>query len=260
MRIWCLSDLHQDFAPFAWAEPPEHDVLVVAGDVCERLPRALRWLRETAPTDRPIVYVPGNHDAWRLRWPRDLAAAHEDARLLGIELLASGEAAVLAGVRFVGATLWMDFRIRPAVELAARAEYDHGSLRDHQRITSTLGGQYRRWLARDAAGIHAEHRAAIEAELARPHAGLTVVVTHHAPHPASLLHGRWTEYSDGAYASDLSALMVVPGAPALWLHGHTHASRDYRVGGTRVVSNPRGYDDENRRGFDPQLVVEIPDA
>ena len=40
----------------------------------------------------------------------------------------------------------------------------------------------------------------------------------------------------------------------------SHASRDYRVGGTRVVSNPRGYDDENRRGFDPQLVVEIPDA
>ncbi len=260
MRIWCLSDLHVDYAAFAWPDPPEHDVLVVAGDACERLPRALRWLRETAPTDRPIVYTPGNHDCWRLRWPRDLAAAHEDARLLGIELLASGESTVLGRTRFVGATLWTDFRIRPDVELAARAEYDHGSLRDHQRITSTRGGHYRRWLARDSAAIHAEHRAAIKAELARPHAGSIVMVTHHAPHPASLLHGRWTEYSDGSYASDLSALMEGPTAPALWLHGHTHASRDYRAGKTRIVSNPRGYADENRRGFDPRFVLEIPDA
>ncbi|WP_210255058.1 hypothetical protein [Bradyrhizobium symbiodeficiens] len=31
------------------------------------------------------------------------------------------------------------------------------------------------------------------------------------------------------------------GAPALWLHGHVHANRDYQVGATRVVANPRGY-------------------
>ncbi len=260
MRIWCLSDLHTDYEPFAWPDPPAHDVLVVAGDVCERLPRALRWLRETAPTDQPIAYVPGNHDCWRMRWPRDLAAAHEDAQALGIELLASGESTVLGGTRFVGATLWTDFRLRSDVELAARAEYDHGSLQDRRRITSTRGGHCRRWLARDAAGIHAEHRAAIEAELARPHAGPTVVATHHAPHAASLLHGRWTEYSDGAYASDLASMMEGAGAPALWIHGHTHACRDYVVGGTRVVSNPRGYADENARSFDPRLVVEVPDA
>ena len=27
----------------------------------------------------------------------------------------------------------------------------------------------------------------------------------------------------------------------LWLHGHTHSSHDYRVGGCRIVCNPRGY-------------------
>ncbi|OHV14707.1 hypothetical protein BK022_24450, partial [Methylorubrum extorquens] len=194
MRVWILSDLHTDFEAFAWPAPPEHDVLVVAGDVCERLPRALRWLRETAPTDRPIVYTPGNHDAWRMRWPRDLAAAHEEARMLGIELLASGEETMLAGARFIGATLWTDFRIAPASEGAARAEYNHGGLRDHQRITSTLAGHCRRWLARDAADLHVQHRARIERALSdRYRGGPTVVVTHHAPRaaePASWPDGR----------------------------------------------------------------------
>ena len=190
-----------------------------------------------------------------MRWPRDLASAHEDARLLGIELLASGESVQLGGVRFIGATLWSDFRLRPDREISARAEYDHGML-DRKRITSTRTG-YGRWLARDAGALHAEHRGAIEAELARPHAGPTVVVTHHAPHAGSLSTGQWEEEIDASYASDLGAIMEGQTAPALWLHGHTHLAVDYRVGSTRVVSNPRGYGDENARSFDPALVLEI---
>lgn len=257
MRAWILSDLHVDVAPFEWPAPPDHDVLVVAGDVCERLPRALVWLRETAPSDRPIVYVPGNHDAWRMKWPRDLASSHADARALGIDLLASGEAAVVAGARIVGATLWSDFRLLPHRDAAARAEYDHGAPQDRKRITTTLQGGYGRWLARDAARLHREHMAAIEAGLARPHAGPTVVVTHHAPHPASLEHGEWRDDIDASYASDLSALMEAPTAPAAWIHGHTHIPRDYRVGGTRIVSNPRGYGSQNDESFDPLMILEI---
>jgi len=46
----------------------------------------------------------------------------------------------------------------------------------------------------------------------------------------------------------------------LWIHGHTHDSFDYRLGGTRVVCNPRGYVrdgvQENAR-FDPGLVLAV---
>jgi hypothetical protein len=45
----------------------------------------------------------------------------------------------------------------------------------------------------------------------------------------------------------------------LWIHGHTHYCVDYEVAGTRVVSNQRGYPDQET-GFDPALVVDIPDA
>jgi len=30
--------------------------------------------------------------------------------------------------------------------------------------------------------------------------------------------------------------------PKLWIHGHSHDRCDYRLGGTRVVANPRGND------------------
>lgn len=46
---------------------------------------------------------------------------------------------------------------------------------------------------------------------------------------------------------------------ALWIHGHTHDSFDYRHNGTRILCNPRGYvrdgADENP-AFDPTLPVD----
>jgi hypothetical protein len=41
------------------------------------------------------------------------------------------------------------------------------------------------------------------------------------------------------------------------IHGHTHHNVDYRIGGTRVLTNQRGYPDQLCKGFDPNLVVEL---
>jgi Icc-related predicted phosphoesterase len=66
------------------------------------------------------------------------------------------------------------------------------------------------------------------------------VVTHHLPHPRSI-----DPYFAGSplnrfFLHDVSNT-VECGEAALWVHGHTHASCDYRVGKTRVVCNPFGY-------------------
>ncbi|MCZ8101045.1 MAG: metallophosphoesterase, partial [Burkholderiales bacterium] len=89
-------------------------------------------------------------------------------------------------------------------------------------------------------------------------AGRRVVVTHHLPSWHSVSPAYVAAPSNPAFASDLDAL--VPRAD-LWIHGHTHSSHDYLLGGCRVVCNPRGYPMraggfENPR-FDPVRIVTV---
>jgi len=128
-------------------------------------------------------------------------------------------------------------------------------LNDHRRITWAKQPEWRRFRPIEAATLHKRSRAFIEAELAKPFAGPTVVVTHHAPH-ANSMHSRYgSDLLSAAYVSDLTAL-IEAGQPNLWVHGHVHESFDYRVGVTRVICNPHGYGNENKN-FDPGLVVEL---
>jgi Icc-related predicted phosphoesterase len=96
--------------------------------------------------------------------------------------------------------------------------------------------------------------------LATPHAGPTVVITHHAPSPRSI-HPRFEEsILNACFVSDLEHLLGQERVE-LWIHGHTHDSFDYRVNGTRVLCNPRGYarDGVNENAsFNPGLTIEVP--
>lgn len=259
-NIWILSDLHGDHG-VGYQPPvvaPDCDVIVVAGDAFGRLStRALYYVADALrDADRPIVYVPGNHDFWQANVDLEVGKARDVADRLGIHLLADGEALVLAGTRFIGATLWTDYDVfgmtALSQQVALRGMLDFRLMR--------RGLDYGHVAPEDLRDIHFVHRARIEAHLAVPFDGSTVVVTHHAPHPRSLRAGRATEPMDAAFASDLSALILDPGAPALWVHGHVHESRDYVVGGTRVVCNPHGYRSRmhvENQCFDPCLVVRV---
>ena len=91
--------------------------------------------------------------------------------------------------------------------------------------------------------------------MAAPFDGPTVVLTHHAPHPASL----WDPHADlrWCYASDLTDL-IQRRRPDLWVHGHIHTGADYKVEATRIVSNPKGHvEEEPSTAFDPAMVVDV---
>ena len=101
----------------------------------------------------------------------------------------------------------------------------------------------------------------IARELRKP--GRHVVVSHHRPHPDAARRGFERDISSAAYTSDLSAL-IAEGAPELWVYGHTHESRDFTVGATRIITNAKGYgpwppaektwDNAN---FNPTFTIEI---
>lgn len=74
-------------------------------------------------------------------------------------------------------------------------------------------------------------RAFIEAQLAKPFHGTTVVLTHHAPSPRSLDPKFHAQETNAAFASDLTPT-IQNGKPDLWVHGHIHRFVDYYEGCT----------------------------
>ena len=63
--------------------------------------------------------------------------------------------------------------------------------------------------------------------------------------------------SNASFASDLDHLVA---RTDCWIHGHTHASRRYRLGQAEVACNPRGYPRTpgfENAGFDPGFCIEV---
>ncbi|HEU0198234.1 MAG TPA: metallophosphoesterase [Nevskiaceae bacterium] len=253
VRLNVLSDLHLSRGEL----PHPHtdaDIVILAGDL-GRPEQAMAWARGFA---RPVLFVPGNHEYYG----GGIRTTDDQLRALtagsSVHVLQQDEC-VLAGVRFLGATLWTGFQVDREVEARVKAMAACAALmRDFKTVASAEkpGGIYS---PEESTHVFARHRAWLAERLAIPFEGPTVVVTHHAPSWASI-HPRFagSPYNN-AFVSDLEDLMGARRV-ALWIHGHTHDSFDYVVHGTRVLCNPRGYlkDGANENGaFDPELVVSV---
>jgi predicted phosphodiesterase len=252
VKIHVLSDLHLGVSEM---ERPltDADVVVLAGDIGPAR-QAAAWAMRLG---KPVLYVLGNHEFYGGNIDR--AAAELEALCAGTQVhLLDDRQIVIGGVRFLGSTLWSDFRLlgegdgqRVAVESALRF------MRDFSRIR--CGDDDALFTPADAAARFARHAAWLDAALDTPHAGPTVVITHHAPSPRSI-HPRFAGSTlNACFASDAEHLIGTPRA-GWWIHGHTHDSFDYRLHGTRVVCNPRGYAsngvNENLK-FDPEFTIEV---
>jgi len=277
IRIHPNSDLHDDIeGNKIVGEMPhvEADATVVAGDVAAPGTLALRRLRELYPDrSRPLIYVPGNHDYYshydknhpelKTTWEEQMRLMPEVAAELGIILLMNS-AIEIGDTLIVGATLWTDFNLRPPYVMYGDAVRTAEKLMNDYRAIKTGAGRSRDQLRpRQTIDEHRKSVEFIEKTLAeRPVGQPAVVVTHHGPSPRSLIDWPKMRELDWCYSSDLEArLMTGDSAPNLWLHGHMHRNRDYVVGNTRVVANPRGYPVLGGRrenpDFDPTLVVEV---
>lgn len=245
MKLHILSDLHFEYDTEFQVPETTSDVLILAGDISPGLNGMARFARST----KPVIYVPGNHEFYGESIHALPAALRLLANGSSIHLLDNDEVR-LGDVRFLGATLWTSYelygieRIGEVTAHADRHLNDYICIQSENAATLTPG---------QTVSLHRKAVDWLERKLDEPFDGKTVVVTHHAPHPASLMPKHQGKLINAAYASDLTHLM---GKAVLWIHGHTHHSIDYTVNGTRIVTNPKGYRDENR-GFDPALVVEV---
>ena len=262
MRLLILSDLHLE----VWREDApaidlsgRPDAVILAGDI-DTGSNAIAWAARTFGA-LPVLYVHGNHEGYGHQLEQMQAAIHDacasaNARGADIRLL-DGDAVEFNGVRFLGATLWTDFLLFGEERLEEALSAAQSYMPDYQRI-GTGGTAPRLLCAQDTAALHARHRTWLSEQLALPFDGRTVVITHMAPSMRSVEEQYATNLGSPACASRLDDQVA---QADLWVHGHMHASHDYRIGECRVVCNPCGYrwpdgTPENEQ-FNPGLTVEL---
>lgn len=250
MKLHILSDLHLEFSAF---EPPATDaeVVVLAGDLCVGADGPY-WARRTFP-DKPIVYVLGNHEFYHSNRPETLADIRIAAKECDAHLLDDDEF-VHDGVRFLGSTLWTDFRLFGEETQSKAMQEGQRGLSDFRIIQEDATKPFS---PARSIELHQMSLTWLKAKLDEPFAGKTVVVTHHLPSIQSAAYRYKGSLLSACFASELGYLF---GKMDLWIHGHTHDNMDYVANGTRVICNPRGYvtyrGAENRQ-FNPGLVIEI---
>jgi predicted phosphodiesterase len=234
MRIALLSDIHLSVNALPFPEV-DADVVVLAGDI-SRPAAAIEWAK-SCPV--PIVYVAGNHEFYG----SDLISTYEHLNRLSegtqIHVLERSEY-LHNGVRFLGCTLWSDYRLFDSAEDRAQGvDLATKLMRDftHIKISPDFPDLFSPAVSQL---IFLQTVAWLEDCFTRDKTTPTVVVSHFAPTRLSI--GPLFENSpiNASFVSDLEDRIKV-WQPALWLHGHTHGSFDYPVGKTRVICNARGY-------------------
>jgi predicted phosphodiesterase len=243
MRLQLLSDVHVEFHADAGVDfvrsldPDGVDVLVLAGDIAvgPGIVPALRLFCERYEHST-VVYVHGNHEYYGTNREAVVGFTHEAARANRNLIWLDSELAVIDGQRFIGGPLWFERRIE--------AERFKRAMADFQEISG-----FESWVYDE----HARMKALLTDELREG----DVVVTHHLPTYRSVAPRFSSSPLNAFFVSDVEDL-IEERRPRLWMHGHTHASVDARVGATRVLCNPFGYVQwELNAGFTEQLVVDL---
>ena len=255
MKLWILSDLHIDVNrrfPFELPQPrPAHDIVVVAGDICQGLAEGVRFIASQGLNAKPVIYVGGNHEFYGHDRHLELADGRaEAARHRNIHVL-ERDRVLIDGFEFIGCTLWTDYKYAGVREQARAMHWAARRISDHRLISTGKGA----WSPEQALAEHEASRTWLSEQLAQSTQHPRVVVTHHAPSRQSVQPRYRDDLLTAAFASDMDTLVA---KASLWVHGHLHASADYRLGDCRVVANPRGYVGiKEDRDFDPALTVEL---
>lgn len=261
MKLRIISDLHVDVNHSIPLEYDDDVFTVVCGDISGYAEDSIQWLVKNV---RNGVFVSGNHIAYSGRY-----TIEESQRELGrvfpldepVSYLNDGYK-IVDNIVFVGGTLWTDFRLKVSENKTAVNKFYLSA-----KIMAAVGmNDYQQQLSEgkfltpnDTEMIHYRTAKYIVDVCERFPNKKIVVVTHHAPSGLSLDDRYVNNALNPCYASDMDNLILKNPNIKLWCHGHIHQSKDYMIGNTRIICNPRGYEawDEVNLAWDRNLIVEI---
>lgn len=270
MRAWIVSDIHTtplDTLLGSSLRIPDADICICAGDISNDISTSIAYLLRNIEPHMPVVLTLGNHDFYGSSIDFALEKARREIEGSRIHLL-ENDSIEIAGCRFIGATLWTDFSVSvgddeyipPEERRAIAFGLVPSQMADFHcifRSDERRSGENGLVTVQEILNRHIASRSYIDRELGKAFDGVTVVLTHHAPHMRSMDPNFFGEVTNAAFASDLSG-MIERRKPLLWIHGHIHKFRDYMADQTRVICNPRGYSRERyTSGFRDSFVIDL---
>ena len=275
MKLHVLTDVHLEFQKWrrVWDLPSiDCDVHVLAGDIGNGFLGLDFALQKFT---RPVIYVAGNHEHYSQKPMQEFRRKAREKVAGSHAHLLENESVVIDGTRFLGSTLWSDYRLfgddrqEELGRLAEKESNDFGNIFLSRRgpihfdadpyafgFTRKRSGDRLTW--KHVVKMHERSREYLEAELDKTGDwDSTVMVTHHSPSINGIEDPSMPVDLDAAYASNLDHLVA---KADLCVHGHVHRAGEYtgKFGG-RVIQNARGYKDSGLGsvpGFKWDLVVD----
>ena len=296
MRIKLVSDLHLEFSDCYINNDEGADVLILGGDICiaqdlhdhpelhntadqaaiangtglgRRQQAAQRYrdfFKRCSFQFPHVIYIMGNHEFYNgkfyagIDYMRDECAKYTNIHMLEQDTVTiqdrNKETGEVTDVVFVGGTLWTNMNRRDPLTMHAI----EGMMNDFRIIRNDFRN-YAPMSALDVAVRHDKTLAYIKLIVQEHKDKKCVVVGHHTPSFQSM-HPMYANDTlmNGGYHSDLSEFILDHPQIVLWTHGHTHHPFDYKIGETRIVCNPRGYENDGyseETGWNPNILLEI---
>lgn len=231
----------------------DEDVVVLAGDIHTRY-RHEEIIRQI-PSEVQIIFVAGNHEYYKSEFNAVNEFFHNlQAKYPNFAWL-NNERFIYKGVDFYGGTMYTDFGLYgEASKPLVKIDCAHG-INDFYVTAIEVDGEVRRWTVEDHEREFRKFERGLKHWIKESEGSeKRVVVSHFAPSPKTIAPQYQGSNINPYFTCDMERYM---GWEGMWLYGHTHSSGDVMIGDTRVIANPKGYGNENARGYNPHLVLEI---
>lgn len=242
-----MSDLHLEFWPdnedryieSIVEKTPKTDLVALAGDIgvlATNYDHILKLLNELSLKSEKVVYVPGNHEGYHS------TRADSKALLYKMHFAVPSNVTVcynpfhqfkLEGYTIMCGTMWF-----PNLHPSSRTK---SCLSDFFLIQGL------------EPEIYEENRMFIEE--VKNLKEKTIIITHHSPSYQSIDLKYIGSELNQFFCNDLDFVLETPDCPiTCWISGHLHDAIGYKIGNTRIISNPAGYPFEIKRYWKPETV------
>lgn len=240
-RVFAISDLHLDYAVNAqWLHDLslsdyQHDILILAGDISDS-PRLLDMcFQELVRRFHRVLFVPGNHDIWVLRFDKECNSLEKWQRTRQM----AGQHGVLlepwseGGLTIVPLLSWYDFSFGQPDEQLQQVWMDFHACKwpdgfDQQRITEYF-------LAHNEAHLDLRNQTVISFSHFMPRID---IMPEQVP---KLRRFIYPVLGSSALEKQIRRLQ-----PQIHVYGHSHLNRHLQIDKITYINNAFAYPSETR--------------